>query len=64
MNERILQLAAQCHHSYSQHNIDLAKFAELIVMECADVGAQWAEGLIDTERYAFVNKKIKQHFGD
>jgi hypothetical protein len=35
MNERIKELAEQCHHRYSEHNIDLEKFAELIVRECA-----------------------------
>ena len=34
MNERIKELAEQCHHRYSEHNIDLEKFAELIVREC------------------------------
>jgi hypothetical protein len=34
MNERIKELAEQCHHRYSEHNIDLEKFAELIVKEC------------------------------
>lgn len=33
MNERIQQLAEQCQHRYSEHNIDLEKFAELIVKE-------------------------------
>jgi hypothetical protein len=37
MNERINQLAEQCHHRYSEHNIDLEKFAELIVRECMSV---------------------------
>jgi hypothetical protein len=36
MNERIRELAEQCHHRYSEHNIDLEKFAELIVRECAE----------------------------
>ena len=39
------------------------KFAELIVRECITVGSQWADGLIDAKHYAFVNKKIKEHFG-
>ena len=34
MNERIQELAEQCHHRYSEHHIDLEKFAELIVGEC------------------------------
>ena len=37
MNERIKELAEQCHHRYSEHNIDLEKFAELIVQECMSV---------------------------
>lgn len=35
MNERVRELAEQCYHQYSEHNIDLEKFAELIVRECA-----------------------------
>ena len=30
MNERIKELAEQCYHQYSEHHIDLEKFAELI----------------------------------
>ena len=37
MNERIKELADQCYHQYSEHNIDLEKFAELIIKECAEV---------------------------
>jgi len=33
MNERIQELAERCYHRYSEHNIDLEKFAELIVRE-------------------------------
>jgi hypothetical protein len=44
-------------------SLELTKFAELIVLECMDVGSQWADGLIDAKHYAFVNKKIKEHFG-
>ena len=36
MNERIKELAEQCYHRYSEHNIDLEKFAELIVADCID----------------------------
>jgi hypothetical protein len=48
---------------YTFTSDSLSKFAELIVRECMDVGSQWADGLIDAKHYAFVNKKIKQHFG-
>ena len=34
MSKRLRELAEQCHHRYSEHNIDLEKFAELIVREC------------------------------
>ena len=37
MNEKIKLLAEQCHHRYSEHNIDLEKFTELIVRECAKI---------------------------
>ena len=63
MNERIREIAEQCHHRYSEHNIDLEKFAELIIRECCFTGEQYAEGLIDPCYYAFINKKIKEHFG-
>ena len=37
MNERFKELAEQCHHQYSEHNIDLDKFAQLIVLQCIDL---------------------------
>ena len=69
MNERIQALAEQAGYLPDMFGIghwdmpECKKFAQLIVEECADVGSQWAEDLIDTKHYAFVNKKIKQHFG-
>ena len=77
MNERIDEFAfeAGCNrHKYwdpthpdlegfiiSQAALD--KFAELIIRECCFTGEQYAEGLIDPCHYAFINKKIKEHFG-
>ena len=66
MNERIKQLATQATRQYSPTYYTqewIQGFAELIVRECTAVGSQWADGLIDENHYAFVNKKIKQHFG-
>jgi len=40
MNERIQELVEQCHHRYSEHHIDLEKFAELIVRECMKVNSK------------------------
>lgn len=58
VNERINEIAEQCYHRYSEHNIDLKKFAELIVKEmlqtCEDHPA-WTGRMI--------GEKIKQHFG-
>jgi hypothetical protein len=34
MNERIRELAEQCYHRYSEHNIDLEKFARSIIEDC------------------------------
>jgi hypothetical protein len=43
MNERIKELAEQCYHRYSEHNIDLEKFAQLIVGECIKILADNSE---------------------
>jgi hypothetical protein len=55
MNERIRELAEQCYHRYSEHNIDLEKFAQLIVKECM---SYLEEGDID-----FAKFMIKKNFG-
>jgi hypothetical protein len=57
MNERIKELAEQCHHRYSKHRIDLEKFAALIVRECADIGQRYADGNYE------VPNQILEHFG-
>jgi hypothetical protein len=59
MNERIKELAEQCYHRYSVHYIDLEKFAELIVRECAEIALTEAQsnGNFDTFN------KIVKHFG-
>jgi hypothetical protein len=55
MNERIQQLAEQCQHRYSEHNIDLEKFAELIVAECMDLA------LSEQKRYAsFTHRNLSE----
>lgn len=65
MNERIKELAAQCHRPvltadkrYLGETFDHEKFAELIVKECANVAAS---------KQVFhgydVSDAIKEHFG-
>ena len=70
MNKRILELAEQCHHRYSEHNIDLEKFAELIIQECLDVMSKTSKEA--NERFTYMGDdvptvvhqmKIKKHFG-
>jgi hypothetical protein len=34
MNHKIKELADQCYHRYSEHHIDLERFARLIIQEC------------------------------
>jgi hypothetical protein len=46
MNERIQELAEQCYYRYSD-NIDLEKFAELIVKECIGVVENLSPGYKD-----------------
>ena len=60
MNERIRELAEQCHHRYSEHNIDLEKFAELIVGECIDTVLDSSVEYTTRPRIA---EELKEHFG-
>ena len=73
MNERIKLLAEQAGLRFTQlmtnpmvpvvdgKETDLAKFAELIVKECAVVAHNTAEG--ETTYGWMVGNKIKEHFG-
>ena len=60
MNERIRELAEQAGISYlsSVHPDMWGKFAELIVLECADVAYKY-----NRCDWADVSKSIKEHFG-
>ena len=63
MNERIQELAEQCHHRYSEHHIDLEKFAELIVKECAEIARHNVMNISTYSDAEFVSDLIHQHFG-
>jgi hypothetical protein len=60
MNERIQELAEQCHHRYSEHNIDLEKFAELIVRETMQVVANQ----LPSNQYLDVAHAVIKHYKD
>ena len=64
MNERIQLLAEQCHHRYSEHQINVDKFAELIIKECL---TKCDEVQTMYGQYTFTATKckeaIKEHFG-
>lgn len=60
MNPRIRELADQCYHRYSEYNIDLEKFAELIVQECQQVVEQ---AVIQREPASTYVKKIEAALG-
>jgi hypothetical protein len=62
MNKRIQEIAEQCHHRYSEHNIDLEKFAELIVRECAGIYDKIDNGNLHmgTDNYL---EALQKHFG-
>jgi hypothetical protein len=69
MNERIRELAEQANkHSLSDvnrdseffHTIAMAKFAELIVRECAEV-ADNADAT--REKWQSIGKFVREHFG-
>ncbi len=58
MNERIKELAKEAERQYGGMNVvDIEKFAELIVLECADFVAQ--NTLEDQGMWG----KIVRHFG-
>ena len=61
MNERMQELYDQAFtlgtSGYSNGELDVEKFAELIVRECADVGERYANGNYE------VYNQIMTHFG-
>lgn len=63
MNERIKELAEQCHHRYSEHRIDLEKFAELIVRECSMFVVTELEGQVGSKIADTTANKLEKHFG-
>ncbi len=67
MNERIKELADQCYHRYSEHNIDLEKFAQLIVKECMDI-ARNVGNISEPDDWALdrcyeIEQRIQDRFG-
>ena len=56
MNEIIEDLAEKSWHPYSEHFIDLEKFAELIIFECTKAVQ---DGTMSGDHYA---QRIEQHF--
>ena len=79
MNERIRELARQAGATTTQRSgwidygtldLDVEKFAELIVRECAEISeqSQWSEAKGEyyegfNEAMIYVSNKIKEHFG-
>ena len=79
MNERIRLLALQAGATTTQRSgwidygtldLDVEKFAELIVRECAEISeqSQWSEAKGEyyegfNEAMIYVSNKIKEHFG-
>jgi hypothetical protein len=64
MNERIKKLLKQATKEVDPHDrvwvfskVDQAKFAELIVRECADIGERYADGNYE------IRNQILIHFG-
>lgn len=77
MNERIRKIAEDCVHEHNHPStleevnneyFDLERFAELIVLECADLCLKYAkhEGPFNTMEFRkgqHFNTIIKDHFG-
>ena len=78
MNERIKELALQAGATTTQRSgwidygtldLDVEKFAQLIVRECAEISeqSQWSEAKGEyyegfNEAMIYVSNKIKEHF--
>jgi len=73
MNQRLQELRKQAAKEVSNANqwtnedewndLFMAKFAELIVRECADVAKQGVRGITTLADAEFVSGQINQHFG-
>lgn len=61
MNERIKELAEQCYEDNSTQ-IDVYKFAELIIKECSDVILNWKKEPFPFDEDTAVSI-IHEHFG-
>jgi len=59
MNERIKELAEVSSSRYQEHLIDLEKFAELIIRECAVIANETLDPLDDY----LIGNDILKHFG-
>ena len=64
MNERIQELAEQCYGDNSTQ-IDVEKFAELIIRECVDIALKVDKNpyLEDHHHARQIIKNINKHFG-
>ena len=66
MNQRIRELAEQCYE-YSSTQIDVEKFAELIIAKCIEEAGEPADGLIKGNTWHDGVRasvwSIKQYFG-
>ena len=72
MNERLLALQKQAYAYADKHTqegdnqfamIQLGKFAELIVAECADIAKHHVMNISTYADADFVDEQIKKHFG-
>jgi hypothetical protein len=70
MNERIKKLLEQATKAVDPENrvwvfseVDQAKFAELIVRECADIAKHHVMNISTYGDAEFVDEQIKEHFG-
>ena len=66
MNERIKEIALECHNPYG--NFDLEKFAQLMVRQCVSIVAKRKDRAIDDgwnidEAMSMAEMDLEEHFG-
>jgi hypothetical protein len=63
MNQKLQKLLEQCHSDYSEHQIDLEQFSELLITECANVARHNTPDSEELEYGWLIGDKILEHFG-
>ena len=66
LNEVVQDIADQCHHRYSEHNINLEQFSTMLIQECIEQAMKsWntPDGYGTVKGQEVAAEFIRKHFG-